>query len=149
MGLCQANKELLDTNAVGSSNLLPMEPLKPEKLPVALAWEPLIPLLGKANRALAQYDGVLYGLPNPEVLLSPLTTQEAVLSSRIEGTQATLGEVLKFEAGEEPDEESKRLDIQEIINYRRALKAAEQELKRRPFNLNLLLSWHSVLLESV
>jgi hypothetical protein len=43
-------------------------------------------------------------------LLSPLTTQEAVLSSRIEGTQATLGEVLKFEAGEEPEEESKRLD---------------------------------------
>jgi Fic family protein len=126
-----------------------MEPLKPEKLPVALAWEPLIPLLGKANRALAQYDGVLYGLPNPEVLLSPLTTQEAVLSSRIEGTQATLGEVLKFEAGEEPEEESKRLDIHEIINYRRALKAAEQELKRRPFNLNLLLSLHSVLLESV
>ncbi len=134
---------------VASSNLLQMEPLTPEKLPVALEWEPLIPLLGKANRALAQYDGVLYGLPNPEVLLSPLTTQEAVLSSRIEGTQATLGEVLKFEAGEEPTEESKRLDIQEIINYRRALKAAEQELKRRPFNLNLLLSLHSVLLDSV
>jgi AraC-like DNA-binding protein len=38
----------------------------------------------------------------PEVLLSPLTTQEAVLSSKIEGTQATLGDVLKFEAGEEP-----------------------------------------------
>jgi len=126
-----------------------MEPLTPEKLPVALEWEPLIPLIGKANRALAQYDGVLYGLPNPEVLLSPLTTQEAVLSSRIEGTQATLGEVLKFEAGEEPVEESKRLDIQEIINYRRALKAAEQELKRRPFNLNLLLSLHSTLLDSV
>jgi Fic family protein len=107
------------------------------------------PLLGKANRALAQYDGVLYGLPNPEVLLSPMTTQEAVLSSRIEGTQATLGEVLEFEAGEEPEEESKRLDIQEIINYRRALKAAERELKKRPFNLNLLLSLHSILLNSV
>jgi Fic family protein len=126
-----------------------MEPLTPEKLPVGLAWEPLIPLLGKANRALAQYDGVLYGLPNPEVLLSPLTTQEAVLSSRIEGTQATLGEVLKFEAGEEPPEESKRLDIQEIINYRRALKSAERELEGRPFNLNLLLSLHRILLDSV
>jgi Fic family protein len=81
--------------------------------------EPLIPLIGKANRSIAQYDGVIYGVPNPEVLLSPLTTQEAVLSSRIEGTQATLGEVLKFEAGEQPDQESKRLDIQEILNYRR------------------------------
>jgi Fic family protein len=87
--------------------------------------------------------------PNPDTLLSPLTTQEAVLSSRIEGTQATFGEVLKFEAGEEPKEESKRVDIQEIINYRRALMAAIQELKTRPFNLNLLLKLHSILLDSV
>jgi Fic family protein len=47
-----------------------------------------------------------------------------VLSSRIEGTQATLGEVLKFEAGEEPQQESRREDIYEILNYRRALRAA-------------------------
>lgn len=60
-----------------------------------------------------------------------------------------MGEVLKFEAGEEPKEESKRLDIQEIINYRRALAAAVQELKTRPFNLNLLLKLHSILLDSV
>lgn len=127
-----------------------MKPFTPEKLPVQnVEWEALIPLIGRANRALAQYDGVLYGLPNPEVLLSPLTTQEAVLSSRIEGTQATLGEVLKFEAGEEPQQESKRLDIQEIINYRHALRVAKEELKRRPFNLNLLLRLHEILLDSV
>jgi Fic family protein len=127
-----------------------MQPFIPEKLPIqGIEWESLIPLIGRANRALAQYDGVLYGLPNPEILLSPLTTQEAVLSSRIEGTQATLGEVLKFEAGEEPEQESKRLDIQEIINYRRALKIAEGELKTRPFNLNLLLTLHASLLDSV
>jgi len=126
-----------------------MAPFAPDKLPVPLNWEPLIPLIGKANRAIAQYDGVLYGLPNPDILLSPITTQEAVLSSRIEGTQATLGEVLKFEAGEQPEEESKRLDIQEIINYRRTLRAAEQELKARPFSLNLLLSLHQTLLDSV
>lgn len=76
-------------------------------LPLAtIAWEPLIPLIGRANRALAHYDGVLYGVPNPQILLSPLTTQEAVLSSKIEGTQATLGDVLKFEAGEEPQQQS-------------------------------------------
>ena len=68
-----------------------MQPFTPQPLPLSeIAWEPLIPLIGKANRSIAQYDGVLYGVPNPEVLLSPLTTQEAVLSSRIEGTQATL-----------------------------------------------------------
>ncbi|HKF47899.1 MAG TPA: Fic/DOC family N-terminal domain-containing protein [Terracidiphilus sp.] len=126
-----------------------MHPFSPQKLPIKVDWEPLIPLIGKANRALAQYDGVLYGLPNPEVLFSPMTTQEAVLSSRIEGTQATLGEVLKFEAGEEPQQESKRLDIQEIINYRIAMTTAETRLKVRPFNLNLLLELHGILLDSV
>jgi Fic family protein len=127
-----------------------MQPFTPQPLPLTeIAWEPLIPLIGKANRSIAQYDGVLYGVPNPEVLLSPLTTQEAVLSSRIEGTQATLGEVLKFEAGEQPNQESKRLDIQEILNYRRALRAAETELKTRPFSLNLLLKLHEILLDSV
>lgn len=87
-----------------------MKPCIPQKLPLQeVNWESLIPLIGKANRSLAHYDGVLYGVPNSDVLLSPLTTQEAVLSSRIEGTQATLGEVLRFEAGEEPEQESRRI----------------------------------------
>ena len=93
-----------------------IRPYIPPILPLQLDWESLIPLIGAANRALASFDGVLYGMPNAELLLSPLTTQEAVLSSRIEGTQATFGEVLKFEAGEEPAQESRRLDIQEILN---------------------------------
>ncbi len=126
------------------------KPFNPQRLPLEeIAWEPLIPLIGQANRALAHYDGALYGVPNPEVLLSPLTTQEAVLSSRIEGAQATLGEVLKFEAGEQPVQQSRLVDIQEIINYRMALRAAEEELKTRPFNLNLLLRLHELLLDSV
>jgi Fic family protein len=127
-----------------------MPPFVPQSLPLSeIAWEPLIPLLGKANRALALYDGMLYGVPNPEVLLSPLTTQEAVLSSKIEGTVATLSEVLQFDAGETPEKEALRQDIFEIINYRRALQTAERELKSRPFNLNLLLTLHSILLDSV
>jgi Fic family protein len=127
-----------------------MRPFLPQKLPIReIAWEQLIPLIGKANRALAHYDGVLYGVPNPSVLLAPLTTQEAVLSSKIEGTQATLGEVLKYEAGEEPENESRRRDIQEVLNYRKALRAAEEELKTRPFHLNLLLRLHEILLDSV
>ena len=119
-------------------------------MPLAsIDWKKLIPGLGKANRALALYDGILYALPNPAVLLSPLTTQEAVLSSRIEGTQATLGEVLKFEAGEKIEDENKQQDIQEIVNYRKALLKAGKELKIKPFNLNLLLALHEILLDSV
>lgn len=122
----------------------------PDKLPIeGINWEALIPPVGRSNRALAEFGGILTALPNPALLLAPLTTQEAVLSSRIEGTQATLGDVLKFEAGQIPDQESKGLDIQEILNYRRALRVAEQELLKKPFNLNLLKRLHSILLDSV
>jgi Fic family protein len=149
--LCKANKLLLYTTFfVPIVSDVAMKPFAPEELPIKkIQWESLIPLIGTANRSIAQYEGVLYGVPNPEVLLSPLTTQEAVLSSKIEGTQATLGEVLKFEAGEKPEEEARRQDIQEIINYRRALTAVEEELKTRPFNLNLLLRLHEILLQGV
>jgi len=83
-------------------------------------------------------------------LLSPLTIQEAVLSSRIEGTQANIDEVFLFEGvGEEPEEESKKVDIQEIINYRIALRHAVDELKSRPINLNLINQMHYLLLDSV
>lgn len=61
--------------------------------PLNIDWSRLIPLLGPASAALARYDGTLVAIPNAAVLLSPLTTQEAVLSSRIEGTQATRGEI--------------------------------------------------------
>ena len=127
-----------------------MKPFVPQTLPIQdISWEPLIPLIATANRSLAYYDGILQGVSNPELLLSPMTTQEAVLSSRIEGTQASLGDVLRFEAGESPAEPNQREDIYEIINYRRALKTGEEEIKTRPFNLNLLKSLHAVLLDSV
>ncbi len=127
-----------------------MKPFEPQQLPIeGIQWDSLIPLIGRANRSLAYYDGVLYGVANPDVLLSPLTTQEAVLSSKIEGTQATLGEVLKFEAGEPPFEESRVHDIEEIINYRRAMRLAEQTLKKSPFSLNLLKDLHALLLDGV
>lgn len=51
--------------------------------PEDLDWEVLIPLIGPAAGAVARYDGMLSAIPNPGVLLSPLTTREAVLSSRI------------------------------------------------------------------
>jgi hypothetical protein len=86
-----------------------MEPYIPDTLPLkTIDWERHVTLIGKANAALARYDGILLCMVNPQVLLSPLTTREAVLSSRIEGTQASLEEVLQYEAdvGEpRPDQE--------------------------------------------
>ncbi|GAB7082196.1 Fic family protein [Megalodesulfovibrio paquesii] len=103
----------------------------------------------QANSALAMFKGTLIGVPNPEVLLAPLTMKEAVLSSRIEGTQATVGDVFRYEAGETPTQESRRNDVFEIINYRKALHIAQEELKTRPFSLNLLKRLHEILLDSV
>lgn len=61
--------------------------------PASLQWEQIIPLIGPTSAAIADYGGRLSRIPNANVLLAPLTTQEAVLSSRIEGTQATMGDV--------------------------------------------------------
>ena len=127
-----------------------MKPFEPENLPPKdLDLLALMPLIGKANRAIATLEGLFYGIPNPNVLLSPITTQEAVLSSKIEGTQADFEDVLKFEAGESPAEPSRREDIHEIMNYRRALRLSENLLKDRPFCLNTLLKLHDVLMDSV
>lgn len=126
-----------------------MNPFVPHTLPLdKLNWKHFLKYLGPANRALARYDGMLQSIPNPAVLLSPLTTQEAVLSSKIEGTQATLQQVLKFEA--DPKRETEHYnDIQEIINYRKARNHAISELDQRPLNLNLIKKMHAILLDSV
>lgn len=119
--------------------------------PVELDWPRLLPQIGPANAAVARYEGVLHGVPNPDVLLSPLTNQEAVLSSRIEGTQATLGEVLEFEAEGMLDDEStpKKADIREVLNYRRALNEATRLMAELPLSQRLIRQTHAVLMEGV
>lgn len=119
--------------------------------PTVLDWPQLIPLLGPASAAVARYDGTLAAIPNAAVLLSPLTTQEAVLSSRIEGTQATMGEVLEFEAeGDSPGlSEERREDIREVLNYRAAMRLAEKLLADFPLSQRVIREAHRVLLEGV
>lgn len=119
--------------------------------PPALDWEPLIPLLGPANAAVARYEGVLAGIPNPNVLLSPLTTREAVLSSRIEGTQATLGEVLEYEAQGALDDESTpaKADAREVLNYRAALNEGTRLMAELPLSQRLVKATHRVLMDGV
>jgi len=129
-----------------------MKPFIPDKLPLeSINWESHVPLIGQANAALDRYDGMLQGIPNPGVFLSPLTTQEAVLSSKIEGTLvSSMEEVLEFEASpREPVEPSKKTDIQEIINYRTAMWKAMESIEERPLCLNLVKDLHGILLDSV
>ncbi len=67
---------------------------------------------------------------------APLATQEAVLSSRIEGTQATFGEVLEFEAsGETAKVDSNKVaDIQEVLNYRSAMHHGVELMRKLPLS---------------
>lgn len=119
--------------------------------PADIDWPRLLPLIGPANAAIARYEGVLHGVPNPDVLLSPLTAQEAVLSSRIEGTQATLGEVLEFEAQGELFDEStpKKADIREVLNYRAALRESTRLLETLPLSQRLIRRAHELLMQGV
>jgi Fic family protein len=126
-----------------------MEPYVPQALPPPnLDLARIIRKVGPANAALARYDGLLQNVINPSVMLSPLTNREAVLSSKIEGTQATVDEVLEYEAGIDFTGE-KASDIQEIVNYRKALVLASEFLADRPITLSLIRQMHAVLMDSV
>ncbi len=127
-----------------------MLPYVPHELPItSLDWHKLIPLVSKSNAILSQYNGLLESMVNPHVLLAPMTMKEATLSSKIEGTQATLSEVFRYEAGESYNQ-SKTKDIEEIQNYRKAMLEAEKLLKERPFiHLNMIRKLHEILLAGV
>jgi len=119
--------------------------------PTKIDWTRLIPLIGPANAGLARYDGLLSAIPNVQILLSPLTTREAVLSSKIEGTHVTIGEVLEIEAGGESDmlTQPKRDDAEEVLNYRKAMRACIAEMKHRPLSQYILRTAHSLLMQGV
>lgn len=119
--------------------------------PDNIEWARLVPLIGAANAALARYDGLVAGIPNASILLSPLTTQEAVLSSKIEGTNVTMGEVLEIEAGGGGEDvtQPKRDDADAIRNYRIALNFAAKSLENRPISQYLLREAHALLMNGV
>ena len=108
-----------------------------------------MPFVGPAWAAVARYDGLLGAVPNPDVLLAPLTTREAVVSSRIEGTVATMSDVLGFEAGQVPESPARRDDIYEVLSYRHALRHAESLLTGLPLSLRVVRAAHEVLLRGV
>ena len=88
--------------------------------------------LFKASSALARYDQALKSLHNSEIFLAPLRNQEAVLSSRIEGTLSTMDEILQYEAdygGEITDSAQVRSDVIETLLYQRTLKKAQRAME--------------------
>jgi Fic family protein len=119
----------------------------PQTIDAARIMKPL----SAASSALARYDQMLKGMHNSEILLSPLRSQEAVVSSRMEGTISTLDEVLRYEADQEDDGDEVsgryRSEAIEVYLYGRALAAAQHALEGgAPLSSFLIRSAHKVLL---
>lgn len=120
----------------------------PYPLPPGFTWTPnLVRALSDADRAIGGLTGEGRRLPNPHLLIRPFVRREAVLSSRIEGTQATLGELLAAEAGSvverSPD------DLREVANYVAAMEYGIERLKTLPLSLRLICELHERLMEGV
>lgn len=122
----------------------------PATLPLeqSLSWDAVsLNMLLEASSALGQLKGTAELLPNPDLLVFMYIRAEAVLSSQIEGTQASLNDVLKAEANlSDPDSPS---DVPEVINY---IKAMNHGLKRQaelPLSLRLIREIHGILMDGV
>ena len=95
---------------------------------------------------LGALEGMGRTLPNPTLLVMPYARREAVLSSRIEGTQASLSDLFLFEAAKVKSENS---DVKEVANYVRAMNHGLKRLHELPLSLRLVREMHAKLLEGV
>lgn len=100
-----------------------------------------------ATDALARFDQMLKNLHNNEILLAPLRNQEAVISSRIEGTISTMDEILQYEADDDGDHSNVKSDVIETILYQRALKNAQNAMESGyPLSTSFIKQMHQQLL---
>ena len=118
---------------------------RPNKLPPKIepSWA-LFEALSNADRALSELAGIARNLPNPHLLIGPFMRKEAVLSSKIEGTQASLSDLLLFEASS--GNEQRTSDVKEVADYVRALDFALQELQNLPLSVRLFKQIHEILI---
>ena len=120
----------------------------PNPLPPAIEWtNQLVSTLSRADYLLGKLAREGSKLPNPHLLIRPFITREAVLSSKIEGTHATIGEILAHNAGvsvnQNPD------DLQEVQNYIVALDFGLKRLEDLPLSLRLIKEIHGQLMQGV
>ncbi|MDA2918471.1 Fic family protein [Desulfobacterota bacterium AH_259_B03_O07] len=120
----------------------------PNPLPPEISYDgELIRLLSDADRLLGELSGTGRLLPNPYLLIAPYIRREAVSSSRIEGTQASLDDLFFFEAVE--SEVPRVPDVREVRNYVRAMEYGLERLKGLPISGRLIREIHGVLMEGV
>jgi len=126
----------------------------PHPLPPALTWTPtVVAALSQADRALGELAGLGRSLLNPHLLIAPFVRREAVLSSRIEGTQASLSDLYAYEAVQKTAVQLTMFepppDVREVYNYVRALEYGLDRLQSLPLSLRLIREIHARLMEGV
>ena len=111
----------------------------PAALPPVIDYNPsLVRLLSVADAALSELSGLGQVLPSPNLLIAPYIRREAVLSSRIEGTQTSLADLLADEAGQTA--QSPASDVHEVRNYVVALQYGIDRMQSLPLSLRLVMS---------
>ena len=120
----------------------------PNPLPPTLeiTWE-LAERISDADRSLGELAGVGRTIPNPHLLIGPFTRREALLSSRIEGTQATLTELFAAESAARKAEPTE--GVREVSNYVNALEYGLHRLQKLPVSLRLMRELHARLMKDV
>lgn len=119
--------------------------------PKTLNYEAILPALDDAASSLARYDAKMSGMVNSQLLLGPLRRQDAISSSRMEGTISTMEDLYRLEAEENagtpnPHTEARNDDVETFL-YSRALRLAQQALEDgSPLSEHLIRSAHQTLL---
>lgn len=121
----------------------------PAPLPPAISWSgDLVLALSRADAALSELSGIGSQLPNPHLLIDPYVRREAVLSSRIEGTQTSLSDLFLDEIDPQRVEAS-RDDVREVRNYVTALEYGLARLSELPLSVRLIREIHARLMDGV
>src|SRR3989454_6830685 len=122
----------------------------PAPLPPTLDYgADLVRALSRADAALSELSGLGQHLPNPHLLIAPFVRREAVLSSRIEGTRASISDLVRFEAAPARAASASAADLREVANYVGALEYGLRRLKTLPMSLRLLREVHARLMKGV
>lgn len=126
----------------------------PNPLPPHIEFDrALVSALSDADRALGELAGLGRTLPNPNLLIRPFIRREAVLSSRIEGTQADVADLYAYEAKQLAlplsSSAASDTDVREVFNYVRALEYGLERLSTLPVSLRLIREVHDVLMKGV
>jgi Fic family protein len=120
----------------------PLPPDPPIRMDVAM-----VGLLSRADQAVGRLDGVTRTLPNPDLFVAMYVRREAVLSSQIEGIQSTLEDVLSYEL--DPRRRDVPQDVEEVVNYVRAMNYGLERLATLPLSLRLIREIHAELMSGV